>query len=250
MPTHIQIREPQRVRAIVGALQPDGIVFIFHRADYNHRTGVPGAPKIKKQGEAMEARRVLLCAVVMLAGCGPSKQEIREQQARRDLIARNKAEDMAAVQACKSAYPFSERSATNVVPFARCMLDAVNKLHYGRDDLLVAVTYKRLELAEKCASGQITVTQYESQYAEYAAEANTQRQLRRNQAQVALAAQQQANAAACMAAQQKIANDQSEADARAAANQTNSSPAAGLSSLAATALVIADEANERRACNP
>ena|ERR1019366_10767855 len=116
----------------------------------------------------------------------------------------------------------------------------------------MAVAYKRLELAEKLANGQFTLAEYQTQYLEFAAQANTQRQLRQNQAQVAQAAQQQANAAqqqanaaACMAARQKTANDNAAANAQAA--NGNNSPAAN---VAAAMAAIADGIDERRACNP
>ncbi len=108
----------------------------------------------------------------------------------------------------------------------------------------MAVDYKRLKLAEKLDIGQLTLTEYQSQFLEYASQANTQRQLRQNQAQVAHAAQQQADAAACMAARQKTANDNAEANAQAA--NGNYSPAARLAAAMAS---IADAMEERRACN-
>jgi hypothetical protein len=197
----------------------------------------------------MKIRYVLPILILLLTACGPSKQELREQQQRLDLIQQYRAEDKATLAVCTSAYPAAERSPTNAVPFAKCMIGAMPKLHYKLDDLGVAASYKRLELAEKLANGQITVTEYQSQYAQFVAEVNTQRQFRKNQAQVAQAAQQQANAAACMAARQKTANDTADANAQAAANQNNPSPAAGLSSIAATTLSIMDGIQENKACN-
>jgi hypothetical protein len=196
----------------------------------------------------MEARYIVLSVVLLLAACGPSRQAIRDQQ-QRELIARYKAEDKATLAVCTSTYPPAERSATNAVPFAKCMLDAMSKVHYPGDDLVMAEVYKRLELAEKLTNGQLTLAEYQSQYAEYVAQANTQRQFRRNQAQVAQAAQRQANAAACMAARQRTANDQADANAQAAANQNNNSPAASLGAILSSATVISDEAQENRICN-
>lgn len=196
----------------------------------------------------MEARYVALSTIVMLSACGPSRREIRDEQ-QRELVARYKAEDRATLAVCTSAYPSAERSATNAVPFAKCMIDATNKLHYPGDDLVRAEIYKRLELAEKLADGQLTLAEYQSQYAEYVAQANTQRQFRQNQAQVAQAAQRQANAATCMAAHQKTANDQAEANAQAAANQNNNSPASSVGAVLSSAVVMSDEAEENRVCH-
>ena len=197
----------------------------------------------------MKVRHILPLLIFLLTACGPSRQQIREQQQRLDLIQRYKAEDLATIGVCTSTYPAAERSSTNAVPFAKCMIDAMSKLHYKLDDLGVAANYKRLELAEKLASGQITVAGYQSQFSQYVSEVNTQRQFRKNQAQVARAAQQQANAAACMAARQKTANHDAEANAQAAANQNNNSPAAGLAGIAATTLSIMDGIEENRVCN-
>jgi hypothetical protein len=197
----------------------------------------------------MDLRYVLPLIVLLLGACGPSRQQLRDQQQQRDLIQRYRAEDVATLRACASTYPTAERSAANAVPFAKCMIEATSRLHYALDDLGVALNYRRLELAEQLAGGRITVAGYQSQFSQYVAEVNTQRQFRKNQAQMARAAQNQANAAACMAARQKTANDNAEADAQTAANQGNNSPAAGLAALAARSLSIMDEIQENKVCN-
>jgi hypothetical protein len=80
----------------------------------------------------------------------------------------------------------------NAVPYHKCIIARNDEMHIYQGDLDKLDDYKRLELAEKYASGRISGTEFNSQMAEFDVQLNNQRLVRANSARMAAAQEQQA----------------------------------------------------------
>lgn len=175
----------------------------------------------------------------LLTGC-LARQPSPAEQARLESIRQQNMAAADELKSCATRYPSQERSKTNAVPFAQCSITALKKFASLRyPDFSFSLFYKRLELAEKLSIGTITPAEYKSAFSSFAAEVNTQIQLRQNQARIAAATEQNAKATNCIAKQQKVATSSYDG-----VNST-SGVVATLSLLS----MISDQADASQACN-
>jgi hypothetical protein len=151
----------------------------------------------------MRKSSVVLVALALQA-CTPNNEQLQLDARQAQVAAQNQAAD-AEFRKCVARYPTEQRSRQNAVPYARCMIAAYNG-RATKNDLVLAINYKRLELAEKLASGRITLAEYRSQYAAFGVDMKSQALQRQNQAQMVAATQRSAQAAECAVAQQRVAN--------------------------------------------
>ena len=173
----------------------------------------------------------------LLTGCGPSPGQlaIQAEQSRLDQL--DRASD-AATRACGATYPPDQRSRINAVPFAKCMNSAYEQ-RGRKTDLLEAMNFKRLELAEKLSAGKITVAEYMSQLSSFRSEVISQYESRYNQAQMVAAAQSTARSANCAVVQQRTANSD-----YSGVNSTN-----GVVAVASLLAAVGDGVAQARACD-
>ena len=185
----------------------------------------------------MKLYATIVVSSFILTGCGPSPRqlEMQAQQARIQQQDRASNEDM---QTCSITYPVEQRSPKNAVAMANCVLSAYER-RATKNDLVEAIQYKRLELAEKYAAGKLTLAEYASQFRDYSASIHSQLIMRENQAQMVAAAQSTAKSAQCAVAQQRSANSD-----YTGVNSTN-----GYVAVASLLGAIGDGVHVASACN-
>lgn len=170
-------------------------------------------------------------------GCGATTEEIQQQQARQALVQQYRSEDVAAIQHCIDAYPTD--APTVVMPYFRCIIDAQNAAHFRPDDLLMALSYKKLTIAQQYSTGKITHEEYLSLFADADSQYMTQQRERNEEERLVSAREREAKAVACMAASQQNANDRYE-------NSQNGD--SGAARLGGAISAFVDTSNEIDAC--
>ena len=177
--------------------------------------------RIKLRGP-ISATPTLLMISLALGGCAPSPQQLAQQARQR--------EKTAAYSYCTTKYPASARTASNAVPFAKCVLQVLDNFGGSAADRVIAS--KRYELAEKFRNGEITYAGYAAQFRSEVYQIRAQQEMLENTRQVA----KNTN---CIRERQRVsANDYSGIDS------TN-----GVIAVASLLGAVADGAAVSRACD-
>jgi hypothetical protein len=142
-----------------------------------------------------------------LSGCVSENEQLAQQQ---QLAAVQSQNSMARSEqnACLSKYPNIQIVRRNAVPYAQCMLTALDHFSPRPNDIYYAIAYKRLALARSFSENKITIEEWKSEFASYVSEMQTQLSVRQSQERIASANEQTAHAVKCSVARQ----DQSHSD--------------------------------------
>jgi hypothetical protein len=116
-----------------------------------------------------------LAISLFLSGCGPTPQELANQQMQQ--------RKSAAFSNCTRKYPSAARSASNAKPFAMCIINVLN--NYGGTDIDWLIANKRLQLAEKLSNGSISLTDYNTEFQTFIYQLKTQQQILATQQAIA-----------------------------------------------------------------
>ena len=141
----------------------------------------------------------------VLSGCVSDNERLAQQQQLAAVQSQNAAAT-SEINACKLKYPKDQRNRDNAVPFAQCILSALDHFSTKPNDIAYAISYKRLALARSFADRKLTIEQYQSEFANYISEMRTQLSVRQSQERIASANEQAAHAVNCSVAQQHQAN--------------------------------------------